>query len=397
MTTFTTSVAASLQARTTELAARWHARACAATPRRVGVAESATEDDSARIVDAVVACLDRDARWQGEVMRLAWANGAAAQAAGLSAHHVLKDAELLLSILLTAAEEAAGDPDRARMPGAPAEAFAVARRLQRATGLYAQAAASSYLHATVNVLRAQWRLLRHDLRNPLGTIRSALSLMEDESLPPETRTGPRIRAMVARNAGSLESLIADRLDDRVAESMLAAPQEVSLRDVALAVRRSLREAIRVADCEVVVDDELPSAHVDEAAVELTLGTLLLAAVARAQPGDVLHVAHAPNAADAAARARRAGAGTVTLRIARHRAAGPNGDGSEDGAWDADGLALSTSLADEYGGRITAAASAAPTAAVELELPLLPNDEPVDGGETAMPAPKRWGEQAPRAD
>jgi signal transduction histidine kinase len=284
-------------------------------------------------------------------MRLAWDAGAAAHAAGLSVHHVLKDADLLLAILLHAVEDAA----RAGMLASDAtvDAFAAARRLQQAVALHAQAASSSYLHALVGAMRSRWRLLRHDLRNPLGTIRSAVSLMEDEALPAEARTGPRVRAMVARNAGSLESLIADRLDDRLAEALVAAPQEVSLRDVALAVRRTLRESIRLAQCEVVVADDLPSARVDEAAMELTLSTLLLAAIARARPGDVLRVTRATSTPSDA----------VTVCVRREHA-GTLSDGTD--AWDADDLALSTALASEYGGHVAIAPELA------LEMPLLPS-------------------------
>src|SRR5437868_688553 len=280
--TFAESVAAVLQPRVPDLAQRW------ARGARARAASSQAE----QILRAVVACLDRDARWQGEVMRLAWTTGAAAHAAGVPVHHVVRDADALLGVLLAAVEESA----RARALTAAADdemtvadALDVARRFQRAVGLHAQAAVTSYVHAQVRTTRARWRVLRHDLRNPLGTIRSALSLMEDEALPPDTRTGPRIRAMVARNAGALEGLIATRLDDRAADALVAAPQDVSLRDVALAVRSTLDDAIRHAGCEIVVDDALPVARVDEAAVELTLGTLLLAAVSRARPGDVLRV------------------------------------------------------------------------------------------------------------
>jgi K+-sensing histidine kinase KdpD len=301
-------------------------------------------------------------------MSLAWDAGAVAHAAGLSVHHVLKDADLLLAILLWAVEDAARAGELSS--DVAADAFAVARRLQQAVALHAQAASSSYLHALVGAMRSRWRLLRHDLRNPLGTIRSAVSLMEDEALPAEARTGPRVRAMVARNAGSLERLIADGLDDRVAEALVAAPQEVSLRDVALAVRRTLRDSIRLAQCEVVVDDDLPSARVDEAAMELTLSTLLLAAIARARPGDVLRVTRATSAPPDA----------VALYVLRER------DGAD--AWDADDLALSTALAREYGGRVAVVPELA------LEMPLLPG---ADGGSVGSNGgPRRATERRARA-
>jgi signal transduction histidine kinase len=352
LTTFAESIARVLDARATELADRWRARASAATPRPSAALPLPTDVDRAVVPRALAGCLNTDARCQGEVMRLGWEGGAAAHAAGLAVHHVLKDADLLLAILLTAAEEATAG-ELADVPATPSEAFNVARRLQRAVGLYSQAAASSYLHALVTSLRARWRLLRHDLRNPLGTIQSALSLMEDETMPVEARSGPRVRAMMARNAVSLEDLIAARLDDRVAEAMLAVPQDVSLRDVAIAVRRSLREPARLAECEIIVEDSLPTASIDAAALELTLSTLLLAAVACAHAGDALRVQVHPLAS----------ADVVTIRVVHEPAF--DSDAVSD-IWDTKGLALASSLAEEYGGSITPAGSAS----VELSLPLI---------------------------
>jgi signal transduction histidine kinase len=237
-----------------------------------------------------------DARPAGEMMRLGWSAGAAAFAAGHSVHHVVRDADLLLAVVLADVERAVADVPPG--PGATAaDALAVARRLHRATGRYAQAAVSGFVHALLRGLRERYRLLRHDLRNPLGTIRSALSLMEDESVPVETRQGPNIRAMVARNAGSLDRLISRRLDDAAATALLAPPHEVRLRDVAQAARREVREAARLAGAEIVVDvrGDAPL-HVDGAALELTLTTVLLSALARAAPGATVRVScadHAP--------------------------------------------------------------------------------------------------------
>jgi signal transduction histidine kinase len=391
VTTFAESIARVLHARAGELAARWRVRATAATPRPPSATSVAGEAESVAVARALIACLHTDARCLGEVMRLGWADGAAAQAAGLGVHHVVKDADLLLAILLTAAEEST--VGELAETATPSDAFSVARRLQRAASLYGQSAASSYLHALVGAVRARWRLLRHDLRNPLGTIRSALSLMEDETVPQDARSGPRVRAMMARNAGSLEELIAAQLDDRIAESLLAAPQEVSLRDVALAVRRTLRESASLADCEIVVDDGLPAARVDGAAAELTLSTLLLAAITSARPGDVLHVR--PHGVSRDGR-------TISLCIGHDSAADDQRHVTPDDMWDADGMALALALAAEYGGRITRAAGGT---ALDLELPILPPIDAPRGGparraSTASPPRVSVGHQrddVPRAD
>ncbi|MDF1506546.1 histidine kinase dimerization/phospho-acceptor domain-containing protein, partial [Roseisolibacter sp. H3M3-2] len=167
-------------------------------------------------------------------------------------------------------------------------ALAVARRLHRLGARYAQAAVAGFLVAQRRALRARWRTLRHDLRNPIGTIQSALALMDDEALPPETRQHPRMRAMVARNAGTLAQLVSDGLDDRAAVTALAREQVAALRALADAARREVRDAALDAGCEVdvarVPDD--PPATVEPAALQLVLTVVLLAGVARARHGDV---------------------------------------------------------------------------------------------------------------
>jgi K+-sensing histidine kinase KdpD len=64
--------------------------------------------------------------------------------------------------------------------------------------------------------RERYRAIRHDLRNPLGTIKTAVTLLTDESVPVEMRESRRVRAMVVRNTSSPEQMIGDALGDAVA-------------------------------------------------------------------------------------------------------------------------------------------------------------------------------------
>lgn len=357
---FFDSLAAELLAQSPTLAARWTERSTAAAPRPLGGPGPAADAES--VVRALVASLGKDARWPGEVMRLGWEGGTAAHHAGLAPHHVLTDAELLVAVVLAAAEQAVrqaavggGNGKGAAGAGVgplaaatAADGIAAARQIQRAGALYSHAAAASFLHAIVSALRAHYRVLRHDLRNPVGTIRGALSLMEDETVPLESRMGPKVRAMVARNAVSLDNLISTGLDDAAAESLLSAPHQLSVRDLALATRRALREPARLADCDIVVGEALPAARVDAAAVELTLSAVLLAGIACAAPGSVLRVDDgrptAPRPPD-----------VVTLQVVHERA--EDTEGSQ--LWDLHGLELAASVAAEFGGCIGATPSEDP--------------------------------------
>jgi signal transduction histidine kinase len=326
-------VAAALDARAAQLAAHWQERAWAATPRQDAPPPTAPED----VVRALAAGLSEDARPAGEVMRLGWDIGTAAHAASLSVTHVQRDADLLLAVLLAECERVLVDRPTADPPVA---ALALARRLQRLSAQYAQAAVAGFLQAQRAAVRAHWRTLRHDLRNPIGTIQSALALMDDEALPIESRQHPRMRAMLSRNAGTLAQIVTDGLDDRAVGSALAGAQAVSLRAVAHAARREVRGVADAAGCEIDVtplpDD--PSATVEPATLELALTALLLAGLARARAGDVLRVE------------RPADDASVLLRVAR--VAGGAAEAESTGErWEPRGLTLAAALLAQAGGRL----------------------------------------------
>ena len=315
-----------------------------------------------------------DARLSAEVMRLGWEAGWQAFDAGLSVHHVVRDADLLLAIVLADLERCV-DALPADVVGTPADAFGAARRLQRGMGRYTQAAASGFVHALLRSLRERYRLLRHDLRNPLGTIRSALSLMEDESVPEEMRHGPGIRSMVARNAGSLDELIGSGLDDAAANALLVPPQHIALRDVAIAARREVREATRLAECEVVIGDvpDAPPSYVDPAALELILAALLLAALSNAERGDEVRI-DCTNRGDATGLEMSespAGRPCAVVRITLTRAPAATVPARAD-RWDAESLALAALLALDHGGALSAepAGSAVPEVSALLDADVL---------------------------
>ncbi len=377
MTSLSEFVAAALDARAPQLAAHWQARAVAATPRQdapAGVAAAGPAPEA--VVRALAAGLTKDAWPAGEVMRLGWGAGVAAHRAALAVSHVQRDADLLLAVVLAEAERVLADvPDD--MGASPVAALALARRLQRLSASYAQASVAGFLHTQRETLRTRWRTLRHDLRNPIGTIQSALALMDDEALPLESRQHPRMRAMVARNAGTLAQLITDGLDDRAAASVLAAQQAVSLRALADAARREVREAARDAGCEVDVAhvaDE-PLATVEAATVELALTVLLLAGLAQARRGEVLRVDRPMTPSGGAAPALR------VARVAPVTGDAPEPPPESDGPrWDAAGVTLAAALLAAVGGRLIAGAAGGAGALDDAPaLHLLLPDPAGDGG------------------
>jgi signal transduction histidine kinase len=216
--------------------------------------------------------------------------GIAAFARGVSIHHVLKAIDLLMAMMLFAVESALGEVDYEFDTNA-ADGVRLSRRLQRRGALLSLAAMRGYMQADADALRDRFRHLRHDLRNPLGTIKSVLALMDDDSVPFEARANPAFRGMATRNASLLEELIADRLGDAAVLPSTIAGQDVSIHAIVYAVRRELRtEAERRGVTIDVVEPGGPlHGRVDAAGLDLLLREVLQAILQESKPGERLRI------------------------------------------------------------------------------------------------------------
>jgi signal transduction histidine kinase len=261
-----------------------------------------------RLVRAIADALRGDAYAHDVLIRVGWDAGTASHGGALSLHYLLKELDLLMAMVLYAgkralAEGAEGVADVNEAGAGAADGVEVARRVQRAFSLLTLAASKGFAHAFVGRLQEEYRTLRHELRNPLGTIQNAVSLMGDERLSAELRDSPRYRAMVTRNAASIDTLIAERLGDTSALAPEFGRREVSLRDIALSVRRDLREEAREKGCEIVVGESLPTALVDPTGFELALKSAVTVA---------LHAAPRRSAVAVTLRERRERSAVVTV-------------------------------------------------------------------------------------
>lgn len=264
------------------LALRWRTQGRAIAPGSPVLepdAEHATE--VLRVIDAIARSLIGDGHWQDDLIRAGWTVGAEEFRLGASLHALLKQLDLLEAMILYAIERAASSPAGDGLTSS--DGIATARRIQRARSLLSLAAVKGFTEAYLDDVRTRHRLLRHDLRNPLGTIRTAVSLMEDESIPADMRANPRFRTMVKRNASTIDSMIGLRLGDETTHEEAFAWHDVSLADVARAVRRDLREQATDAACEIVVDETLPTLRMDAMGVELVLRAMVSAVLRGAEP------------------------------------------------------------------------------------------------------------------
>lgn len=281
------AVADALTAQAEDLACRWRTQAPSVAPR---AAESLVAHDverGARLVQALAGAVRNEPGCYDAVMRRGWEAGAAAYADGSSLHYLLKELGLLESLVLYACERSL--EARGTESGSAAEGMALARRLHRFFQVLLTAATRGFTSGYSDALRKRYQVMRHDLRNPLGTIRSAMSLMADETVPAATRESPRIRQMVTRNASSLEQLIRSSLSDDSTQAPAFALQEVSLEGVARSVRRELREETSDAGLELTVSDAMPSARVDSTGLELALKAAVAGVAQAAEKGSTIAV------------------------------------------------------------------------------------------------------------
>ncbi len=204
-----------LARRDVELAQTWAERA------ELGAVDASEPSDnnrspvySAKGVVRAVLTAARDGGQPSDVMSSTGrAVGLEAHRRGVSLQQMLEEVDVLQEVLLRAAERTAVATSSDRIER---EALAVARWISSAVSAIRLAAVEEYAHAMAGELRERYRVIRHDLRNPLGTIRSAVALLADESIPPEMRETAQIRAMVVRNARSLDLMIGQVLGDDAA-------------------------------------------------------------------------------------------------------------------------------------------------------------------------------------
>jgi signal transduction histidine kinase len=282
-----------------EIVVRWEQQA-----RGVALREGAQTGDGvgesgvAGLIQALAQTLASDGATSEDSVALGLTYGADAFEEGASLHHMLKGLDLLGAMTLYAVETAVST-EIATMGGV-ADGVRLSRRLQQAMSLLALASTKGYTQAVNDRLRDQFRHLRHDLRNPLGTIKSVLALMDDESMPVDARTHPRFRAMAARNAGTLDELIGARLSDASTLLPSLTHQNVSLRTIACGVRRDLRAEWEARDATVSIAAAEVRVRVDAVSLELLLHSILLAALQESKEGDDLVIDFLHTGADRAA-------------------------------------------------------------------------------------------------
>jgi signal transduction histidine kinase len=291
-------IAEVLRASAQEIAERWEARARSVALRdALELGAPGPRSAAVALIESLSSVLASDGAISEDMVTRGLTFGAAAFREEASLHHTLKGLNLLSAMALYVVETVVMEHPAGNL--SVADGVRLSRRFQQGSSLLTLAVAKGFTQASDDEMRERFRHLRHDLRNPLGTIKSVLALMDDETISPEERSNPRFHAMAKRNARSLGELIGERLSDVEAVPRAHVFQLVSLRTIACTVRRELRAEAAARNTTVLVAGSKTRFHVDAIGLELMLHELLLVALQESVAGDELSITFGETAGDRA--------------------------------------------------------------------------------------------------
>nr|MBA3671565.1 RsbRD N-terminal domain-containing protein [Gemmatimonadaceae bacterium] len=211
--------------------------------------------------------------------------GALRHAQGFDAYEILKEHEILGGVIFTYLAAQLDDPD---LPGSRRDLAICWQRVANAVELIRQATMTHFLRLwseRVNEreerLRRFNRMVSHELKNRVGAIRGASSLLAEPWI--EATARERFVQMVHDNAESLQRVLDDLEALSRIDSDTRQRRNVLLPQAASEAARQLRDPAEARGVIIEVSDDLPSVEVDAAAVELALVNYLSNAVKYSDP------------------------------------------------------------------------------------------------------------------
>ncbi|HEU4885583.1 MAG TPA: sensor histidine kinase [Longimicrobium sp.] len=227
----------------------------------------------------------RDPGGSAGVLAKAMELGALRHEQGFDAYEILKEHEILAKIISANLAEFL---ERENPPGTRAEAVDCWQRLGDALETIRQAAVTNFLRLwsdRVNEreerLRRFNRMVSHELKNRVGAIRGAVSLLEEPWLAEAERE--RFQRMVRENAEGLQLVLENLITLSRLEEDARQQRNVLLPQAVAEVVRQLRAGAELHRVEIRVDAGLPNVEVDAAAVELCMANYLSNAIKYSDP------------------------------------------------------------------------------------------------------------------
>ena len=279
------ALAQSLRGAKNDIVARWLERILArvtVSPERVFPTDELL-NHVPLLIEGIAEYLERPDREMdagAPVMAKAMELGALRHTQGFDASEILKEHEILVGILHAFLADVVDDLE---LPATRRELVTCWQRVTHAVELIRQATLMHFLRLSAEKvneredrLRRFNRMVSHELKNRVGAIRGAASLLTESWVEPEGRE--RFERMIIENADGLQHVL-DNLEmlSRV-DSDSRQRRNVLLPQAAAEAVRQLRSSAQSRGVTVHLADDLPMVEVDAAAVELCLGNYVSNAI-----------------------------------------------------------------------------------------------------------------------
>jgi signal transduction histidine kinase len=237
-----------------------------------------------------------------------------------SAHQLLHEYEILGEILEGFLVE---ETERLGLQPSVAEAFAVHRRLTRAVRVLMRTTVDTFVSEYTTTIQDQNerinsfnRAASHELRSPIGTLRFAGALLDNEAVRQDpnrlAKVGATVRACAERLSWLVENL--QRLAQMRDVIDVPSQQRVELTQLAEEVARQLADMAAARKVDVRVAQDLPGLVADPARLELVLLNLVANAIKYSDPAKPQPFVEIVNARRAADQVEPTGGPTCTICV-----------------------------------------------------------------------------------
>jgi signal transduction histidine kinase len=214
---------------------------------------------------------------EGKAMEL----GGLRHAQGFDAYQILKEHEILGGILYSFLRDAL---DRADPAVVEPKAVALCwqrvaestERIRQATMMHFLRMGAEQVRLREERLRRFNRMVSHELKNRIGAIRGASTLLAEPWLEPAQTA--RFQRIISQNGEGLQRVLENLTALSRLEGESRQQRNVLLPQAAAEVVRQLRDAAKLGEVRVTLDEALPTVEVDAAAVELALSNFVSNAI-----------------------------------------------------------------------------------------------------------------------
>lgn len=226
-------------------------------------------DGIADYLDPNVSGADENSAVEGKAREL----GLLRHEQGFDAYEILKEHEILAGILYTSMRDALSDvPSGDVTPDAVAYCWQrvaeAADRIRQTTMTHFLRMSAEQVRSREERLRRFNRMVSHELKNRIGAIRGASALLSEPWL--ESEQAAKFHRIISQNGEALQRVLENLTAISRLEGDSRQQRNVLLPAAAQETVRQLRDAAKLNDVRVVLDESLPAVEVDAASVELAL-------------------------------------------------------------------------------------------------------------------------------